>query len=480
MSKRVCLYLFLVICFAKTHGQQFPVYRHGYIHPYKINPAAAGTNSALMVFADYKKLWSGVEGVPRNYQISIDAPLQNPQFGLGLKVKGQQIHLVHKTGFLGTYRYQLKINKKQRLSFGFSAGFIQQSIDFGRITAEEMDDHVLLKQRQTATTFSATTGLKYTTQKYYADVVVHHLNQPTFGYYRPATQQTMHASLIRHYYLRTGYHVKAASDVFFEPSLEMYSVQGAPAHFIVNAIVNYGRAWWGGLAYDYQGDVSFTVGTYFDMPVLFAYSYSLSTGAFALAAGGGHEVTLGYVFAPKTGRQQAYRLNQDEMERLKKINQQQMESLEILKAENSRLKQAVDTNRRDIDEHAEAIGYLQTLHRNQKDTLVALIQRLKIPVEQVGKVTDTVTPSVGYYYTVLGAYHRQSDALLFQRILSDRFGMSTGIVQRPADGMRFVYSSRFKVEEGCRQQVLEELRRLQLLELDGVVQGKPWVYGGEW
>jgi type IX secretion system PorP/SprF family membrane protein len=130
---------------------------------YLSNPAMAGMDEGLNLYAGYQAQWTTVPGGPRLQNYTADYNAGN-HVGLGFAINSDQSGLISRTRAMGTYAYHLPVSEGAKLSFGISAGVNDSYIDYSKINGDQSDVNVaLFNQRRIY--FDGDLGVAYTTKQ---------------------------------------------------------------------------------------------------------------------------------------------------------------------------------------------------------------------------------------------------------------------------------------------------------------------------
>jgi type IX secretion system PorP/SprF family membrane protein len=118
-------------------AQQVPQYSLYMLNPYAYNPAYAGMENTLVATGVYRQQWSNLEGAPVTQHVNAHLPLFVISSGVGLKVENDGIGAHRTTQAALSYNYQLELGRSTLLSAGFSAGYMQYSLDGTKLRAPD-------------------------------------------------------------------------------------------------------------------------------------------------------------------------------------------------------------------------------------------------------------------------------------------------------------------------------------------------------
>lgn len=127
----------VMAAFGCLQAQQAPQYSLYALNPYAFNPACAGLENTLVATGVYRKQWSNLAGAPETQHINMHLPLYVIRSGVGLRLGNDAIGAHRTTQVVASYNYQLEIGRNALLSFGVSGGYLQYSLDGGKLRAPE-------------------------------------------------------------------------------------------------------------------------------------------------------------------------------------------------------------------------------------------------------------------------------------------------------------------------------------------------------
>ena len=89
-----------------------------------INPAIAGSKSAISTALFYKRQWMALTEGPNIYSFNIHSPIYHQKIGIGFQTFSEKYNIQNRVNVTGTLCYRINL-AKGGLSFGVSTGFIQ-------------------------------------------------------------------------------------------------------------------------------------------------------------------------------------------------------------------------------------------------------------------------------------------------------------------------------------------------------------------
>jgi type IX secretion system PorP/SprF family membrane protein len=189
--------VFIVFIFSGFLAQaQDPQFSQFYAAPLYLNPAFAGTAMMPRVTLNYRNQWPSLSANFVTYSASADLFSQRFNSGLGLLLTNdRQFSNLVTTDIAAIYSYHLKINDEISANLGVQGSYVSRGIDFGDYTFGEQIRQYLTTGAYPPLSSSIdpivsngttprlnyadfSTGAMVYSDKFWAGVSVHHLNQP--------------------------------------------------------------------------------------------------------------------------------------------------------------------------------------------------------------------------------------------------------------------------------------------------------------
>lgn len=126
----------------QVKGQNYPVYNSFMTNPYLYNPAEAASEY-LYVFVNHRQQWTGIDGSPVLSTINVTTLINETHTGIGAKASNFSRGILRTTDFALTYAHGISLGEDNVLFFGLSGGAITNSIDFTKVTPDDLDDPAL-------------------------------------------------------------------------------------------------------------------------------------------------------------------------------------------------------------------------------------------------------------------------------------------------------------------------------------------------
>lgn len=126
-----------------------PMAAQYFLNQYMANPAMAGIDTGLHVFAAYQRQWSDIPGSPKAKALTVDYML-GKRVGVGMNIYNDKAGLLNNTKVAFTYAYHLplSVNDNSTLHFGLSAAFIARRLDTKSVSGDPTDEEISAYNRR--------------------------------------------------------------------------------------------------------------------------------------------------------------------------------------------------------------------------------------------------------------------------------------------------------------------------------------------
>ncbi|HZH87536.1 MAG TPA: PorP/SprF family type IX secretion system membrane protein [Brumimicrobium sp.] len=348
MNNTRIISILIGLCFVITaNAQQVPFYNHHIINPVVLNPAYAGASGDMNAYITRGQRYMGYGSGAINNALSLEGAFVIPNSGFGLFVGQQSIGIQTQLSAQLSYSYMLKIKEEHNLSFGLSAGYLDNRIRLEEINVLQESDPFLMGMKNYRPTYDFNFGVAYHWDKLKLGLSVPQLvgnkvkfsKENTRGYY----------ALARHIMGTASYDLRFASlpKLTLTPHGLVRYVVGAPIQYDVTAHLDYEDLGWVSATYKSDYAVQFNLGFHILKDFHVGYSYEVVVGSFKnYYSGVNHEFLLGYTFKGRNDREVVRRVEvqvpdpalQRENEELKRQLKAKEDELE------RRLKEVLDKN----------------------------------------------------------------------------------------------------------------------------------------
>ncbi len=312
--KRLLLLFLLAGVFVPAKAQEgVPVYLD-YLSDnyYLVYPSMAGIGYSGKVRLTARQQWFGTDRAPNLQTLNAHTRI-GERSGVGAIIFRDQNGFQSQAGLQLTYAHHLNFWRERglnQLSFGLSAGFIQNSLDESEFDPLDFDP-IIAGIKQSVSYYNIDLGMSYNFMDFYAHFAVKNLL-----FVRRDINSDVESANQRRFLTSAGYLFETKRDWLFEPSFlfqwtSLTDEKAIDLNIKAYKEMNFGMVW-GGLSFrqSFEG-AEFIDGTEIRdqqlqwlSPILgvnykdfmFAYTYSYQFGDITFASGGFHQITLGYDF----------------------------------------------------------------------------------------------------------------------------------------------------------------------------------------
>lgn len=341
-----------VVCATSALAQQVPMYSHYYYNKFIYNPAMAGAQDYGQLYLINRNQWNAIPDAPRSKAFTIDGPLRKKNIGIGMSVYRDEAGSFNITGGSAAYRYGLKFNEEQTLSFGLALGFLDNRIDFADLIAKDQLDPVLMNSYQNQTGFDANIGVNYSFKTLNIGFSVPQIigNELAYDALQSPEAGDVVYGVARHVIFNVNYDWDLGGNGiwFIEPTALLRVTPGSPLQYDINVMASYQHKYWVGAMYRSQYAATFSGGLRLADQFVVGYAYDMAVGSNSSYLRGAHEVLLGYQFGGRASDDPELK------KKLKEINDKikgNEEDIDSLGGEVEQNREDIEQNREDIDDN---------------------------------------------------------------------------------------------------------------------------------
>lgn len=308
MEKKRILLLIIVLIPSVLSGQQFPIMQGYNNNPYNLSPAFAGIKNDKTFFVIYHSDWMGIDGGPTTYQLSYsdkfrqknfhggDHINEKPEFyrntaAFGGKFIYDRTDIFSQLLLLGTYTYDIRINREHRINFALSAGFYKNGVNYSKYLSDPnyMQDIVLTYgQESSKFSFASDVAALYRYRKVEAGIVFSSVMYGTIRYYdsnkyyQPFKTVLLHGSCL----------FEIDKKWTIEPILVLRGGHDINTQFEISPTVTWNKRFWGTAFYRTEGIFGMGFGGEFFKGITLNYSYNMISNV-SLYSFGTSQLSLG-------------------------------------------------------------------------------------------------------------------------------------------------------------------------------------------
>ena len=290
---RNILLLLVIAGSGNLFGQQLPHYTQYMFNDFVINPAIAGVHNHYQIRTNHRFQWVGLTDPPLTNSIAFYGPNEKLDMGYGGYIYNDVTGPTSRTGFMGSYAYNIAINNDMRLSMGISLGLLQYRIDGMQLDPKDVSDPAILNMVSTSYMPDASLGAYLYAEEFYVGLSVAQLlnnNVKIFDNREGLNRLKTHINLTG------GYSYAIDRDWVLEPSVMIKGTAPKELSFDVTARVEWQKMVWGAVSYRFHDAVSILIGYSFDETLCFGYAYDIGITTLRKYNTGTHEIMIGYRF----------------------------------------------------------------------------------------------------------------------------------------------------------------------------------------
>lgn len=283
--------LMSILCFSQQDSQ----YTQYMYNTTLINPAYAGSREVLSAFILHRNQWMGLEGAPVTNNFSINSPIGDSNFGIGLNFVNDKIGPVSENEISVDLAYFIQISENYKFSIGLKGTANLFDLDVNKLRIFDPSDPQF---QNVKTEFSPNIGAG---AYLFSDKTYFGLSVPNFfESYRYNDNNIEISKQKLHLYFIAGHVFKISDNIDFKPALLSKIVEGAPIQADVTGNFLFFDKLTLGAAYRWNAAVSALAGFQISDSWFIGYGYDLETTKLANYNSGSHEIFLRYELFNKT------------------------------------------------------------------------------------------------------------------------------------------------------------------------------------
>lgn len=293
--KRILYILLIAVTGSTAIAQQEYTYTFFGDNLSFFNPAATGTKEYAALTGSFRKQWVSFDGSPTSGGVTYEHPLENLNMGLGGMVYQDHVGVTNQTNVAALYSYQVKLNKKHRLSFGVNAGIDLINTKFDRLTYWDEEDQVFSNDYLNVLVPHVGIGAQYYVEDLYVGISIPRMISMNNEQFNSINFEEA-PSLVTHYYLTAGYKFELKNDFTLRTDfLLKYTSKVWPQGDV--SVTSFYKDMIGlGLAYKSLGFASTFIKYNYKDAILFGYGFDFSTNPLREYSKGSHEIMIQYQF----------------------------------------------------------------------------------------------------------------------------------------------------------------------------------------
>lgn len=267
-------------------AQQNPQYTQYMYNMNVVNPAYAGSKESLSITGLYRKQWSGLDGAPETFTLSLHSPV-GEKVGLGLSAIKDELGPVRETNVYADFSYTLDLSETLKLALGVKAGATFHEVGLNGLSLQDPGDP-LFSENIDNTYPNVGAGAFLYADKFYVGLSVPnmiksvHLDEHGLKY----------GSQVLHYFATAGYIFDINDNFKLKPSVMVKSAFDAPVSFDANLNALFFDRFEIGGSYRLDDSFSGIVGFQITPMLRVGYAYDHVVSDIKAMASASHEVIL--------------------------------------------------------------------------------------------------------------------------------------------------------------------------------------------
>ncbi len=254
-----------------------------------VNPAYAGSRETITAFLLHRNQWVGLEGAPVTNNFSINMPVGDSNFGIGLNFVNDKIGPVSENEISADLAYFIQVSENYKLSLGLKGTANLFQLDVNKLRIFDPSDPQF---QNVDTEFSPNVGAGL---YLFSDKTYFGLSVPSFfESYRYNDNNIEITKEKMHFYFIAGHVFTLSDNIDFKPAVLSKIVEGAPLQADITANFLFFDKLTLGAAYRWDASVSALAGFQISDSWFIGYGYDLETTKLANYNSGSHEIFLRY------------------------------------------------------------------------------------------------------------------------------------------------------------------------------------------
>ena len=268
MKKNILIISLITLCIGGLKAQQVPQFSQNMFNKLANNAGSAGSSGSINAIVLHRSQWMGFEGSPTTLNLSVDAPFEILNGGLGLNIVSDAIAEYSNLGVQLSYAYRTDLGDGQ-LGIGASAGMFQSGLNGGNLIPAELGDISIPTAEVSGSSMDFGGGIYYNTQDVYIGLSTLHITEPSIE----KTDGGI-INLSRHYFLLAGYYHEINPLVSLNPSIYLKS-DGTTSQLDINTNIIYNKKIWGGVSYRLDEGIVLLTGMHINENIKFGLAYDV-------------------------------------------------------------------------------------------------------------------------------------------------------------------------------------------------------------
>ncbi len=280
-------------------AQQYPWWIQYRSNQTLYNPAFCGTKRLVDVRINYRNQWTGYEGSPKTYALSLNSRLWKGRIGAGGFLFKDEIGPFKSMEGSLTAAYHLKFADSE-LSFGIQGNYTKLGFNGNAITLRNQQDKAINQYTlDQAATYDGSFGLVYYNDRFHLGIGANNIAGSKFEFYKNDSLKKGVYTNVPHYNITAGFNWADNTDFTFENSILAVYVNGVPFSFDYTLRLHMKKALIAGFSFRLNDAIALHLGYTIQEKFQISYSYDIVTSPLRKYQKGSHEISL--IFSSNMG-----------------------------------------------------------------------------------------------------------------------------------------------------------------------------------
>ncbi|MBC7695302.1 MAG: type IX secretion system membrane protein PorP/SprF [Burkholderiales bacterium] len=287
-------YLITIFCLVGCilSAQQYPWWTQYRANQTLFNPAFCGTKRVVDIRINYRNQWTGYDGAPKTYALSLNSRLWKGRIGIGGFLFKDDIGPFKTLASSITGAYHLKFADSE-LSFGIQGNYIKQRFNGNDVTIRNhMDKAINQYVEDKAGGFDGSFGLLYYNDRFHLGVGANNIASTKLEYYKTDSLKKTNYINVPHYNISAGFNWADDINYTFENSIVAVFVPGVPISMDYTLRLHIKQQIIAGFSFRLNDAIALQLGYTIKEKFQISYSYDLVTSPLRKYQKGSHELTL--------------------------------------------------------------------------------------------------------------------------------------------------------------------------------------------
>lgn len=289
LSVKKLLLIFCMACTANLFAQQYPWWTQYRGQQYMMNAGFCGTKRLVDIRLNYRNQWTGYDGAPKTYALSINSRLLKGKLGVGGFVFQDNIGPFRNTASSLTFAYHVKFSDSE-LSFGVQGNYLKQKFIGTDVTLRNQQDHAINQYvTDIAGTFDGSFGVVYYNDRFHLAAGANNITGSELKHYKGDSLYHGKYTNAPHYNVSAGYNWSDNPDFVFENSVMAVYTAGTPALLDYTLRLHIKKQLLAGISVRFKDAVALQLGYTIMDQFQVVYSYDFVTSPLRRYQSGTHE-----------------------------------------------------------------------------------------------------------------------------------------------------------------------------------------------